>query len=150
VPTLPAPPQSPFGDSLLGLSFTMIDHKALCAFRRRLRRKAVWAVITSSHHELTEAVQVYRPYELPGKAEPSWIIWRSVAGVWVQDREDGPLGEPVELAEALEFVEAVLKTELRNAIRAIPQAVVPRLPKQFCWTCPVSWRGESLGSGYLA
>jgi hypothetical protein len=138
VPTLPAPPQSPFSKSLLGLSFTMTDHKALCAFRRRLRRKAVWVVITSSHHELTEAVQVYRPYELPGKAEPSWIIWRSAAGVCVQDREDGPWGEPVELADALEFVEAVLKAELRSAIRAIPQAIMPSLPKQFCWTCPNS------------
>jgi hypothetical protein len=74
VTTLPTPPQSPFSDSLLGLSFTMTDHYALCAFRRRLRRKAVWALITSSHHELTEAVQVYRPYELPGKAEPSWTL----------------------------------------------------------------------------
>jgi hypothetical protein len=150
VSTLPASPKSPYRESALGLSFTTTDHKALCAFRRRLRRKAVWAVITSSHHELTEAVQVYRPYELPGKAEPSWIIWRSAAGVSVQDKEVGPLAEPTELADALELVELVLKTEFRNAVHAIPQAVVPKLPKRFCWTCPVSWKSKSLASGYQA
>ena len=91
MPHLPAPPESPFSKSVAALAFSMADHKVLCAFRNRLRRKAIWAVVTPLHHELAEALEVYRPYEAPEKAEPTWTIWRSAAGVWVLDKDCGPL-----------------------------------------------------------
>ena len=130
--SLPAPPESPFSKSVSAVAFSMADHKLLCAFRNRLRRKAIWAVVTPMHHELAEALEVYRPYEAPGKADPSWTIWRSAAGVWVLDKECGPLGEPTSLTEAVEIVEAILKIEMYNAVRAIPKASPPILPKKFC------------------
>ena len=94
--------------------------------------RLIWAVVTPLHHELAEALEVYRPYEAPEKAEPTWTIWRSAAGVWVLDKECGPLGEPTTLTEAVEIVEAVLKIEMHNAVRAIPKACPPELPKKFC------------------
>ena len=132
MPRLPAPPESPFSKSVAALAFSMADHKVLCAFRNRLRRKAIWAVITPLHRELAEALEVYRPYEAPEKAEPTWTIWRSAAGVWVLDKDCGPLGEPTTLTEAVEIVEAVLKIEMHNAVRAIPKACPPELPRKFC------------------
>jgi hypothetical protein len=59
-------------------TFTVSDHKVLCAFRNRLRRKAVWAVITPLHQHFIEAVEIYRPFEVPGKAEPSWTCGRAL------------------------------------------------------------------------
>jgi hypothetical protein len=126
-----APAASPFGKSISPLAFTMADHDVLVAFRRKLRRKAIWVVVTPSHAELPEAVEIYRPYEVPERALPSWTLWRSAAGVWLYDRDTGPLGEPTSLGEAIEIVEAILKTEMRKAIRAIPLAVQPKLPEPF-------------------
>ncbi len=109
----------------------MSDHEALAVFRRKLRRKAIWVVVTAEHHELPEAVEVYRPYEVPEQAVPSWTLWRSAAGVWVRDKEIGHLGPFMSLHEALEIVEAILKAEMRKAIRAIPLATGAKLPRQF-------------------
>jgi hypothetical protein len=133
-----APAKSPFGQSISPLPFTMADHGALLAFRRRLRRKAVWVVVTPTHSELPEAVEVYRPFEVPERAIASWTLWRSAAGVWLYDKVAGPLGEPTTMDEALEIVEAILKTELRKAIRTIPLAGPPKLPRLF--------RADSSGS----
>jgi hypothetical protein len=132
VPTLPTRPWSSFGQTISDLPFTAADQKALSTFRNRLRRKAIWVVVTPSQRDFAEAVEVYRPYELPGNSGPSWIIWRSITGVLVLDRDDGPLGEPTSLTDALEIVEAILRTEMRKAIRAIPRAVGPKLPRRFC------------------
>src|SRR5262249_49348465 len=63
---LPARPQSPYGDSISADTFTAPDHKVHCAFRNRLRRKAVWAIVTPLHQQFLEAVEVYRPFEVPG------------------------------------------------------------------------------------
>ena len=111
-------------------TFTVSDHKVLCAFRNRLRRKAVWAVINPLHQQFIEAVEIYRPFEVPGKGEPSWMMWPSAAGIWVSDREFGPLCEPTTLIEAIEIVEVVLDAEIRRATRAIPRATPPELPKR--------------------
>jgi hypothetical protein len=131
VPISPAPPASPFCQPFSGLPFTMADHEALQVFRRKLRRKAIWAIVTPRHHDLPEVLEVYRPYEVPDLVAPSWMLWRTAAGVWLHDQETGPLGEVTTLVEALEVVEAILKTEMQVAVRAIPLAVRPQLPKPF-------------------
>ena len=96
----------------------------------RLTPKAVWAVSNPLHQQFIEAVEIYRPFEVPGKAEPPWTMWPSAAGIWVSDREFGPLCEPTTLIEAVEIVEAILDAEIRRAIRAIPKATSPGLPKR--------------------
>lgn len=131
MPTVPARPQSLFADSIAADTFTTSDHKALCAFRNRLRRKAIWATVTPLHQQFLEAVEVYRPFEVPGKAKPSWTIWTTAAGVLVWEREIGLLCEPITLPEAVELVEKILKAEMVKAICAIPKAVLPDLPRQF-------------------
>ena len=75
--TVPARSQSPFGESISAETFTASDHTVLRAFRNRMRRKAIWAVITPLHQQFVEAVEVYRPFEVPGKAEPTWTMWPS-------------------------------------------------------------------------
>jgi len=128
--TVPARSQSPFGESISADGFTESDHKVLRAFRNRMRRKAIWAVITPLHQQFVEAVEIYRPFEVPGKAEPTWTMWPSAAGIWVSERELGPLCEPITLPEAVELVEAILKMEMHKAVRAIPKAVPPEVPRQ--------------------
>jgi hypothetical protein len=130
--TVPALPHSPYGESVSADTFTVSDHKVLYAFRNRLRRKAVWVVITPLHQQFIEALEIYRPFEVPGKAEPSWTMWPSAAGIWVSDREFGPLCEPTTIIEAIEMVEVILEGEIRRAIRAIPKATSPELPKRLC------------------
>jgi hypothetical protein len=49
----------------------------------------------------------------------------------VYDRETGIIGSPATIDEALEVVEAILRMELRKAIKAIPPAARPKLPKLF-------------------
>jgi hypothetical protein len=136
MPPLPAPPESPFSESVAALAFSMADHKVLCAFRNRLRRKAIWAVVTPLHHELAEALEVYRPYEAPEKAEPTWTIWRSAAGVWVLDKECGPLGEPTTLTEAVEIVEGPEDGDAQRR-SCNPQGMPTRTPaevlQQYGW-----------------
>jgi hypothetical protein len=41
------------------------------------------------------------------------------------------VGTPDTVEEALEIVDAILKMEIRKAIRSIPQAIHPKLPKAF-------------------
>jgi hypothetical protein len=106
----------------------MAEHESLLGFRRRLRRKAIWVVVSHEHREFPEAIEVYLPYQVPGQAVPSWTLWHNDAGVWLTDKEIGPLEGPVSLAYALEIVEAILRVEIRKAIRAIPMATRPRLP----------------------
>lgn len=129
--TVPARSQSPFGELISAETFTASDHTVLCAFRNRMRHKAIWAVITPLHQQFVEAVEVYRPFEVPGKAEPTWTMWPSDAGVWVSERELGPLCEPITLPEAVELVEAILKTEMHKAVHAIPKAVSPEVSRRF-------------------
>jgi len=87
--------------------------------------------VTPLHQQFLEAVEVYRPFEVPGAAKPSWTIWTTAAGVLVWEREIGLLCEPITLPEAVELVEAILKAEMVKAICAIPKAVLPDLPRQF-------------------
>jgi hypothetical protein len=109
----------------------MADHLAILAFRRKLRRKAVWVVVSPEHGTSTETVEVYRPFEVPGRVGASWLLWRANACVWVYDKETGLIGSPATIEEALEVVEAILRMELRKAIKAIPPAICPKLPKSF-------------------
>jgi hypothetical protein len=109
----------------------MADHLAILAFRRKLRRKAIWVVVSPDHNESPETVEVYRPYEVPGRVGASWLLWRSNACVSVYDKEAGMVGAPATIDEALEIVEAILKMEMRKAIRAIPAAAQPKLLKSF-------------------
>ena len=123
----PAPAQSPFCRSVKSIAFTMAEHDTLLEFRRKLRRRAIWTVVGSEHPEFLETVEVYLPYRIPGEAAPSWTLWRSEAGVWLIDKDFGLIEGPVSLAEALEIIQAILKTEMLKAVRAIPLAVRPRL-----------------------
>ena len=86
------------------IPFTMADQEVLLAFRRRLRRKVIWAVVTTAHAQLPEALDIYRPYEVPEHAVPTWIVWRTPDGAWLYDQEIGALGTPT-LGLALEFIE---------------------------------------------
>ena len=140
--TVPARSQSPFGESISADGFTASDHKVLRAFRNRMRRKAIWAVITPLHQQFVEAVEIYRPFEVPGKAEPTWTMWPSAAGIWVSDREFGPLCEPTTLIEAIEMVEVILDGEIRRAIRAIPKATSPELPKRLYSDADCAYFGD--------
>jgi hypothetical protein len=129
VSTFSSAPGSPICPSVDAVPFTTPDHLAILAFRRKLRRKATWVVVSPEHGESPEAVEVYRPYEVPGRVEASWLLWRGNTCVWVYDKEVGILGNPDTVEEALEIIAAILKTEMRKAIRAIPPASCPRLPK---------------------
>ena len=109
----------------------MADHLAILAFRRKLRRRAIWVVVSPEHGESPEAVEIYRPYEVPGRIGASWLVWRSDTCVCVYDKEAGMVGPSATVEEALEIVEAILKLEIRKAIRSIPPAMRPTLPKTF-------------------
>jgi hypothetical protein len=109
----------------------MADHLAILRFRRKLRRKAIWVVVSPDHGESPETVEIYRPYEVPGRVGASWLLWRSNACVSIYDKEAGMVGAPATVEEALEIVEAILKVEMRKAIRSIPPATHPRLPRTF-------------------
>ncbi len=129
VPNPPPPPASPFCPAVDAVPFTMADHLAILAFRRKLRRKAIWVVVSPEHGASPEAIEIYRPFEVPGRAQPSWVLWCANACVWVYDKETGTVGNPATIEEALEIVEAILKMEIRKAIKAIPRATRPELPK---------------------
>jgi hypothetical protein len=122
----PAPVPLTSGQSVTAVAFTMAEHDELVRFRRKLRRKAVWVLVNAEHPECPESVEVYLPYQVPGQAAPLLILWRSEAGVWLVDKDIGPVEGPAPLGEALEIVEAILKTEMLKAIRAIPVATCPR------------------------
>jgi hypothetical protein len=68
--TVPARSQSPFGESISAQTFTASD---------------------PLHQQFVEAVEVYRPFEVPG--------------------ELGPLCEQITLPEAVELVEAIMKRD---------------------------------------
>jgi hypothetical protein len=91
----------------------------LLAFRQRLRRKAIWAVVTTAHAQLPEALDVYRPYEVPERAVPTWIVWRTPDGVWLYNEEVGARGLPT-LSLALEFIEVATRVAIQEAVKAIP------------------------------
>lgn len=110
----------------------MADHVAILGFRRKLRRKAIWVVISPEYGEAPETIEIYRPYEVPGRIGASWLLWRSSTCVYLYDKDAGMVGTPTTVEEALEIVDAILKMEIRKAIRSIPQAIVPKLPKSFC------------------
>jgi hypothetical protein len=122
---------SPIRPAVDAVPFAMADHLAILTFRRKLRRRAIWVVVSPEHGEAPEAVEIYRPYEVPGQISASWLVWRSDACVCVYDKEAGMVGTPATVEEALEIVEAILKMEIRKAIRSIPPAIRPELPKSF-------------------
>jgi hypothetical protein len=76
-----------------------------------------------------------RPYEVPGRAVPSWTLERSTAaGVRLYYQRTGALGEPTALAEALENVEAIVRSEMsetRAAVHAIAGVLQPKIPRSF-------------------
>ncbi|HEY7576345.1 MAG TPA: hypothetical protein VH855_02020 [Acetobacteraceae bacterium] len=131
MPNPSSPPISPFCPAVDAVPFSTADHLAILAFRRKLRRKAIWVVVSPEHGASPEAIEVYRPFEVPGRAGASWLLWRANACVWVYDKETGIIGSPATIDEALEVVEAILRMELRKAIKAIPPAARPKLPKLF-------------------
>jgi hypothetical protein len=75
----------------------MAEHDDLVRFRRKLRRKAVWVLVNAEHPECPESVEVYLPYQVPGQAAPLLILWRSEAGVWLVDKDIGPVEGPAPL-----------------------------------------------------
>jgi len=116
------------------LAFTIEEHETLRPFRRRLRQKAIWVVVSQEYCDFPEVVEVYLPYQIPGQVAPSWTLRRSYAGVWISDRDIGTVEGPVPLADALEIIDAILKVEMRKAVRAIPLATKPRMPST-CYCC---------------
>ena len=126
-----ASPASPIRPSVDAVPFTMADHLEILGFRRKLRRKAIWVLVSPDHGEAPETIEIYRPYEVPGRVTASWLLWRSSTCVYLFDKEAGMVGAPATLEEALEIVDAILKMEMRKAIRSIPLAIHPKLPKSF-------------------
>jgi hypothetical protein len=84
--TVPARSQSPFGESISAQTFTASD---------------------PLHQQFVEAVEVYRPFEVPG--------------------ELGPLCEQITLPEAVELVEAIMKRDSHEVRCQTPATVCPDL-----------------------
>lgn len=131
MPPLPSSSAPPFDPAVDAVPFTAADQLAILAFRRELRRKAIWVVVSPEHGESPETVEIYRPFEVPGQTGASWLLWRAHACVWVYDTDLGVVGNPATIEEALEVVAAILNAEIRKAVRAIPLATRPKLPKSF-------------------
>jgi hypothetical protein len=118
-------------DPVVALPFTMADHAAIAEFQCRMRTQVVHARLALDHEIYPERLLFYRPYRVPSHDDAAWIVFRAGDGVQLEDAEAGPVGERTTIAAALAAIQAVIATERRWAIAAIPRPTAMRLPEPF-------------------
>ncbi len=98
---------------------TLEDFAAVQAWQSLVRGQGVRVTISSDYPYLPDAGEVSRPWS----DEVRWLVWRNVAGVWLEDLEGQDLHGPGTVAEALATVERAIKAEKDEMVAGIPAAL---------------------------
>ena len=95
---------------------TLEDFAAVQTWQSLVRGQGVRVTISGDYPSLPDAGEVSWPWS----DEVRWLVWRNVAGVWLEDLESQDLHGPGTVAEALTTVERAIEAERDQMVAGIP------------------------------